>query len=237
MIWCLSNARSGDLHFGISFVALRALVREIIPNTIHTYPHTHLPTYIHDLTRISIDCLTPASRLRFAFVVITVLQRRRASIRLPRLAVDDFNHIFYPVAHDWMGLMDTEKARSIRIFVIPHPGCNRSDIRRIYKFSCLHVVQWVTLFCAWDNHITFMSPWQSEQFVAIISSRSKVIKKNLWMLLVGLIFLRRFSVELCFYTIAPWAIEPGSCQIISARSEKDDNDHNESTYRSKAWIR
>ena len=40
MIWCLSNARSRDLHFGISFVALRALVREIIPNTIHTYPHT-----------------------------------------------------------------------------------------------------------------------------------------------------------------------------------------------------
>ena len=29
MIWCLSNARSRDLHFGISFVALRALVREI----------------------------------------------------------------------------------------------------------------------------------------------------------------------------------------------------------------
>ena len=51
------------------------------------------------------------------------------------------------------------------------------------------------------------------------------------MLLVGLIFLRRFSVELFFYTIAPWAIEPGSCQIISARSEKDDNDHSESTYR------
>ena len=60
MIWCLSNARSGDLHFGTSFVALRALVREIIPNTIHTYP----PTYIHDPSRISIDCLTPASRLR-----------------------------------------------------------------------------------------------------------------------------------------------------------------------------
>ena len=39
MIWCLSNARSRDLHFGISFVALRALVREIIPNTIHTHPH------------------------------------------------------------------------------------------------------------------------------------------------------------------------------------------------------
>ena len=33
MIWCLSNARSGDLHFGTLFVALRALVREIIPNT------------------------------------------------------------------------------------------------------------------------------------------------------------------------------------------------------------
>ena len=42
MILCLSNARSGDLHFGISFVALRALVREIIPNTIHTY----IPTYM-----------------------------------------------------------------------------------------------------------------------------------------------------------------------------------------------
>ena len=60
MILCLSNARSGDLHFGTSFVTLRALVREIIPNTIHTY----ICTYIHDLTRISIDCLTPASRLR-----------------------------------------------------------------------------------------------------------------------------------------------------------------------------
>ena len=56
MILCLSNARSGDLHFNTSFVALHALVREIIPNTIHTY--------IHDLSRISIDCLTPASRLR-----------------------------------------------------------------------------------------------------------------------------------------------------------------------------
>ena len=60
MIWCLSNARSRDLHFGTSFVALRALVREIIPYTIPTHPHT----YIHDLTPISIDCLTPASRLR-----------------------------------------------------------------------------------------------------------------------------------------------------------------------------
>ena len=30
MILCLSNARSGDLHLGFSFVALRALVREII---------------------------------------------------------------------------------------------------------------------------------------------------------------------------------------------------------------
>ena len=62
MILCLSNARSGYLHFGISFVALRALVREIIPNAIHTHPPTY--SYIHDLTRISIDCLTPASRLR-----------------------------------------------------------------------------------------------------------------------------------------------------------------------------
>ena len=56
MVLCLSNARSGDLHFDTSFVALHVLVREIIPNTI--------PTYIHDLSRISIDCLTPASRLR-----------------------------------------------------------------------------------------------------------------------------------------------------------------------------
>ena len=40
MIWCLSNARSGDLHFGTSFVALLALVGEIIPNTIPTHPHT-----------------------------------------------------------------------------------------------------------------------------------------------------------------------------------------------------
>ena len=37
MIWCLSNARSGDLQFGTSFIALRALVREIIPNSIPTY--------------------------------------------------------------------------------------------------------------------------------------------------------------------------------------------------------
>ena len=37
MILCLSNARSGDLHFDTSFVVLHALVREIIPNTIHTY--------------------------------------------------------------------------------------------------------------------------------------------------------------------------------------------------------
>ena len=40
MILCLSNARSGDLHFGTPFVGLRALVREIIPNTIHTHPPT-----------------------------------------------------------------------------------------------------------------------------------------------------------------------------------------------------
>ena len=64
MILCLSNALSGDLPFGISFVALRALVREIIPNAIHTHP----PTYIHDLSWISqdswisIDCLTPGLR-------------------------------------------------------------------------------------------------------------------------------------------------------------------------------
>ena len=37
MILCLSNARSGDLHFSVSFVVLRSLVREIIPNTIPTY--------------------------------------------------------------------------------------------------------------------------------------------------------------------------------------------------------
>ena len=60
MVLCLSNARSRDLHFDTSFVALHVLVREIIPNTIPTYIHT----YIHDLSRISIDCLTPASRLR-----------------------------------------------------------------------------------------------------------------------------------------------------------------------------
>ena len=55
MIWCLSNARSGDLQFGISFIALRALVREIIPNTIHTgqgqksdpFPHfSELGTFV-----------------------------------------------------------------------------------------------------------------------------------------------------------------------------------------------
>ena len=32
--------------FGTSFVALRALVREIIPNTIHMYIHTYPPIYI-----------------------------------------------------------------------------------------------------------------------------------------------------------------------------------------------
>ena len=42
MIWCLSNARSGDLQFGTSFVALRALVREIIANTIPTHIHTYM---------------------------------------------------------------------------------------------------------------------------------------------------------------------------------------------------
>ena len=46
MIWCLSNARSGDLQFGTSFIALRALVREITPNTIGTHPPTHMPTYM-----------------------------------------------------------------------------------------------------------------------------------------------------------------------------------------------
>ena len=30
----------------------------------HTYIHMYIPTYPHDLSRISIDCLTPASRLR-----------------------------------------------------------------------------------------------------------------------------------------------------------------------------
>ena len=49
MILCLSNARSWYLHFGISFVALRALVREIIPNTIHTHPHTWPNSDFHRL--------------------------------------------------------------------------------------------------------------------------------------------------------------------------------------------
>ena len=44
MILCLSNARSGNLHFGASFVALRPLIREIIPNTIHTHPPTNIHT-------------------------------------------------------------------------------------------------------------------------------------------------------------------------------------------------
>ena len=34
--------------------------------------HTYIPTYIHDLTRISIDCLTPASRLRRSASVWTI---------------------------------------------------------------------------------------------------------------------------------------------------------------------
>ena len=37
MILCLSNVCSGGLHFGTSFVALRAVVREKTPNTIHVY--------------------------------------------------------------------------------------------------------------------------------------------------------------------------------------------------------
>ena len=49
MIWCLSNARSGDLQFGTSFIALRALVREIIPNTIPTYIHTWPKSDFHRL--------------------------------------------------------------------------------------------------------------------------------------------------------------------------------------------
>ena len=46
MIWCLSNARSRELHFGISFIALRALVREIIPNTIPSHIHTSKTPYV-----------------------------------------------------------------------------------------------------------------------------------------------------------------------------------------------
>ena len=42
MIWCLSNARSGDLQFGASFIALRALVREIIPNRGKRPYYAHL---------------------------------------------------------------------------------------------------------------------------------------------------------------------------------------------------
>ena len=45
MILCLSNARSGDLDFNTSFVALHALVREIIPKT-NTYIHTYIHTYM-----------------------------------------------------------------------------------------------------------------------------------------------------------------------------------------------
>ena len=42
-------------HFGTSFVALRALVREIIPNTIRTHLTSHPQTYLlHDRDRISI---------------------------------------------------------------------------------------------------------------------------------------------------------------------------------------
>ena len=59
-----NNRRKSDLgHVGRRFVGdwvsgyawYLELSREIIPNTIHT----HIPT-----TRISVDCLTPASRLR-----------------------------------------------------------------------------------------------------------------------------------------------------------------------------
>ena len=70
MIWCLSNARSGDLQFGISFIALRALVREIIPNTIHTHPHTYMtqvgfPSIVSEPPVRDFDCggQTLASRI------------------------------------------------------------------------------------------------------------------------------------------------------------------------------
>ena len=49
MILCLRNARSGDLHFDTSSVALRALVREIIPNTIPTYIYTSSRSDFHRL--------------------------------------------------------------------------------------------------------------------------------------------------------------------------------------------
>ena len=61
MIVCLSNARSGDLHFDTSFVALHTLVREIITNTIHTYIHTYIHTWPKsDFLRL----FDSASRLR-----------------------------------------------------------------------------------------------------------------------------------------------------------------------------
>ena len=68
MIWCLSNARSRDLQFGASSVALRALVREIIPN-IPTYP----PTYMTQLwfpsivwLRLRAFCAQPPSEILLA---------------------------------------------------------------------------------------------------------------------------------------------------------------------------
>ena len=54
----------------ILFAALRALVREIIPNIIHNQP----PTYLHDRDRIFIDCSTPFSlRLNYN-IFIFILQ-------------------------------------------------------------------------------------------------------------------------------------------------------------------
>ena len=40
---CLSDARYRYIYFDTSFVAQRALVREIILKTYHTYPATHIP--------------------------------------------------------------------------------------------------------------------------------------------------------------------------------------------------
>ena len=52
----MTVTETGDLHFGTSLVALRALAREIIPNT--STMHIQPPTCLHDRDPILIDCST-----------------------------------------------------------------------------------------------------------------------------------------------------------------------------------
>ena len=119
MILCLSNARSGDLYLGYSFVALRALVREIIPNTSHTHP----PTYIHDLSLISIDCLTPASRLRRSAAVWFFFITFPNSMR--PIVLNSKNRCIY----GRVGFVVCREPGRISLYVaLPRPGLNPSGL-------------------------------------------------------------------------------------------------------------